>query len=186
HIHHPCAARVVTHAHHIVLHPDVMCAAFRYRVVGDLLRTMNIADIDHVNDTSHWNSFLRLNIEYAGKDLIADRDIILVAEDRVRPWKPAVAVEFVVVHTILTDQLRLLRTPPFDSAADIQNNQAVSPVSQVCEPVFHLNIVQVSSASQYFTIRTGQLSSHRDVRLPPRNLLWILYVFEIDNSHRPG
>src|SRR5262252_904371 len=123
-----------------------MRAAFGYRVVGDLLRMMNIADVNHVNDTSHRNTFLRLNIEYTGKDLIADKDIILVTEDRVRPCKPAVAVEFVVVHTILTDQLRFLRTAPFDSAADIQDNQTVSPVSQICESILHLYVVQVSPA----------------------------------------
>ena len=74
----------------------------------------------------------------AGKHFVADEDVVLIAIDRVRSREPAVAVKLVVIETKLTDKLRILRTAAFQSRANVENHQAIVPVSEIRKTVFHL------------------------------------------------
>ena len=59
--------------------------------------------------------------------------------------EPAIAVKFVMIKTQLADKLRILRTAAFHSRADVENDQAIVPVSEICQTIFNLKIVNIAS-----------------------------------------
>ena len=102
-----------------------------------------------------------------------------------RARKPAVPVEFVVIKTKLADELRMLGTAAFQPRANIQNYQAVMPVSEISQPVFDVEIVQVA-ANHFFALLGANRGSGWILSLPARDFFWIFHVGKIDHAHRSG
>jgi len=59
-----------------------------------------IADVEDMRNSPHRNPVPRSKFKASREDFIAHKQIILVAEDRMRAGKPAGAIEFVVVKTV--------------------------------------------------------------------------------------
>src|SRR5215213_534057 len=132
------AAAVVTEVHHLVLDPHIVRAAFGHRILRDFMRIVDVRNVDHMNYTAHGNALRRLDVEHCRKYFITDEDVVAIAIDRVCSGEPPVAVELVVIETILADKLRTLRTAALDSRANVENHEAIVPVSQIREAVFNL------------------------------------------------
>src|SRR3989454_10365968 len=99
--------------------------------------------------------------------------------------KPTVPVEFVVIKTKLADQLRMLGTAALQTCADIENDQAIMPVSEIGETVLNIEIVQVTTNHLVTFLGTNRFGGWI-FSLPARNLLRIFHVGKIDHAHRAG
>ena len=95
-----------------------------------------------------------VQIEAAGKNFVADEHIVLVTKDRVRARQPAIAVQLVVIKTKLAHKLRFLRAAAFDAVADIQNDQSVSPVSEIGQTVLYLQVMQIATVNLFVALRS--------------------------------
>ena len=100
-----------------------------------------------------------------------------------RSRQPAVAVKFVVIEVILADQFGILRTTSSHAVADVEDDQPVAPVGEVCNAIFDLQVVQIAT-----TRHRSHLGIQRDHRrvfhLEPRNLLGMLRVLKINDAQR--
>src|SRR5215216_2029889 len=99
--------------------------------------------------------------------------------------KPAVAIEFVVIETQLTNGLRMLGTSAFQSRADVENHQAITPVSEICQTIFDVKIMNVTSGYLFAFLRADH-AGKRILSLPSCYFFGVLNVFEIDHAHRAG
>ena len=59
------------------------------------------------------------------------------------------------------------------------------PVSEICETIFNLEIVNVSSSDLFAFLRADRRRL-ADLGLPARDFFRVLHVREIDHSHRAG
>src|SRR5215217_255603 len=102
-----------------------------------------------------------------------------------RAGQPAVSVEFVVIETQLTDELRMFGAPAFNSRADVENHQTITPVSEICQAIFDVEIMNVTSRYLFAFLRADH-AGKRILGLPSCYFLRVLNVFEIDHAHRAG
>src|SRR5262245_16365744 len=100
-----------------------------------------------------------------------------------RSCYPSVAVQLTVIETQLADEPRVFRAAAFDAAADIEYHQAVTPVCEISQSVFNLNVVQVTSFRELSAGDTALDFRPTSFGLPPRDLFRILHVLEIDYAH---
>ena len=74
---------------------------------------------------------------------------------------------------MLRNELRVLRTASLDAVADVENHQALIPVAQVGEPVFHIDVVHVVAGF----VGPG---------LPPGHLPRLVRIADVDHPKRAG
>jgi len=105
-----------------------------------------------------------------------------------RAGDPAGTVEFVVIKMIAGNQLRMLRAAALDAVADIEDDDAVAPISKIGETVDDLKIVKITASHGETAARFGGNGNlHRSLagifKLPASHFLWIFHIGEIDDAH---
>src|SRR6185369_3323165 len=170
HVDYPSAAAVIAHIHNSVFDPNVVSAAFRHRILGDFLRTIDVADVADVTDAAHRNAVVPANVEEGRKDFIADKEIVAIAIDRMRAGQPAIPVKLVVIETKLADQLRTFRAAALDTGPDIQDHHAVMPVGEISQSIFHIKIMEVTPGD-LFAFFSAHGADDRIFSLPAGDLL---------------
>src|SRR5262245_22735147 len=177
------ATTVITHHQNVIFHAHIMRAAFRYGVFGDLTRVGDVRNVNHVEHATRGNTPFVVNVELFREDFVADKYIVLVTIDFVRSRYPSIAVQLAVIETQLADEPRVFRAAAFDAVADIEDHQAVTPVREISQSVFNLNVVQITSFLELSTCDTAGDFRPTSFGLPSRNLFRILHVLEIDHAH---
>src|SRR5207249_207671 len=118
---------VIPDVHHVIFDPHVVSAFFGNVVLRDFLGSKYIRHINHVNNTLRRYAGLVGQIELGREDLVAKEDVILVAENRMCTGEPARTVEFGVIESKLTHELRMFRRAALDAFADVQDHEPVFP-----------------------------------------------------------
>src|SRR5713226_4197168 len=103
----------------------------------------DVADVEHMRDPADRDAILGSNIKARREYFVPDEKIILIAENSVRAGKPAGAVQFVIIEAIGRDELRMLGASALDAVADIENDRAITPVSEIRQTVDDLHIVEI-------------------------------------------
>src|SRR4030095_6176575 len=102
-----------------------------------------------------------------------------------RSREPAVAVELVMIEPKLTNELRPLGTTTLQTRSDVKNNQAIVPVSKICQSIFHLQVMQITSG-YLFAFLCANHAGHRILGLPACYFFGVLGVGKIDHPHGAG
>ncbi len=97
--------------------------------------------------------------------------------------QPAVAVKFVVVEMVLADQLGILRAASGHAVAHIEDDQSISPVREIGEPILHLQVVQITAAG-HGSVLGFHADDRRILRFPARNFLGMFHILKIDDAQR--
>src|SRR5262245_41705843 len=96
--------------------------------------------------------------------------------------QPAIAIKLVMIETKLADELRMLGTAAFQSGADVQNNDSIVPICEICEAIFDVKIMQVATCD-LFAFFGAHGADDGILSLPPCNFFRVLNVGEINHSH---
>ena len=83
------AAIVITHIKDIVDDPNIVGAGFGNAVGGDFARMGEVGNVQNMCDSADGDAFMGSNAEDAGKNFVANENIVFVAIDRVRASEPA-------------------------------------------------------------------------------------------------
>src|ERR1051325_12007460 len=100
-----------------------------------------------------------------------------------RPGQPAVAIKLVMSETQLTHKLRTLRTSAFQSRANVENHEAMVPVSEIRQTILDVDVVNVSPGYCFPFLRADGCSK-RILSLPACYFFRVLDVGEIDHAQR--
>src|SRR6516162_2883565 len=90
-----------------------------------------------------------------------------------------------MVEAVLTDELWILRSASSHPIADIENDQSITPVGEIRDPVSHLQVVEIAPTRHRSNLGIDR-HDRRILRLPARDLLGMFYVLEVDNPQRAG
>src|SRR5262245_35932826 len=96
---------------------------------------------------------------------------------------PAIAVEFVVIETKLTNELGMLRTAAFDAFTDVEDDKAVAPVAHVNQSVHNLDVMKIAAAHERL-VAAFDFFGGCCFSLPAGDFLWCFGVLEVDNAQR--
>src|ERR1700693_2270936 len=145
-IEHAPATGIIADKQHVIVGPEIMDAAFGDFVNRYFSRMPDVGDVHHVANSADGDALFAVNVELRRKNLVAHKKIVVVTECGVRSGEPAVAVEFVMIEFVLRDKLRMFRAAAFHAVADVEDNQAITPVSKICKTIFYVQIVKVAPA----------------------------------------
>src|SRR5271167_2190865 len=88
-----------------------------------------------------------------------------------------------MVEVVLADQLGILRAASGHAVTDIEDDQSITPVREIGETVFHLQVVQITPAGH-----RAVLGFHADgggiLRLPARDFFRMFHILKINHAHR--
>src|SRR3984957_16230577 len=145
-VEHAPASGIIADKQHVIVGPEIMDAAFGDFVNRYFSRMRDVGDVHHVANSADGDALFAIYIELRRENLVAHKKIVVVTECGVRSSEPTVAIEFVMIEFVLRHQLRMFRAAAFHAVADVEDNQAITPVGKVRQAILHVQIVEVAPA----------------------------------------
>src|ERR1022692_1429483 len=175
------ASAVVALKEHVVRGPEIVGAGLRHFILSDFPGMLDVGNIHDVADGAYRDAVSIIEFENGGEDLVAHKEVVLVAEDAVCAGQPTVSIKLVVVEVVLADQLGILRGAPAHAIADIEDDQSIAPVGQIGQPIFHLEVVQITPAGHRSALGVNG-DDGRILSLPACDLLGMFRILEINDA----
>src|SRR5580704_4556025 len=182
-VEHPRSAAIVTLIEHIVRRPEIVRSPLRHFILRHFPRMFDVGNIHDVADGTHRDALLALEFKNGGKHFVPHKKIILVPEHAMRTRQPTISIQFVMVEVVLADQLGILRAAAAHAVAHIEDDQSISPVRQVSQAVFHLQVMQVPSAG-HRSVHRVNADGGRILRFPARHFLGMFRILKINDAER--